>query len=142
MVKVIVDYKTEAEVEEFALEKGADVQASKGKVCFIVKQGNRKLAVFWNPSEEGKKFRSETYELAQVFGFSLVVHPDITPGTLAEKFWKEVIGIDPQKCDKKAPRSPYYYGQKILLKAEVSSDEYWSYKYFQEHEPQWLNLSH
>lgn len=135
---VIVDWGTEAEAQDFAEKMGGDVQASKGKVCFTVKRGNRKLAVFWNRSEEGQKSRKETYELAQIFGFSLAIHPDITPGTLAEKFWKEVIGIDPQKCDSKAPRSPYYYGKQILARAEKSSDEYWSYKYFQEHEPQYL----
>ncbi|MDZ8104746.1 MAG: hypothetical protein RM338_03860 [Nostoc sp. DedQUE12a] len=135
---VIVDWGTEADAQEFASKMGGDVQASRAKVCFTVKQGNRKLAVFWNPSEEGKKLRKETYDLAQVFGFSLALNTDITPGILGEKFWKEIIGIDPQKCDKKAPRSPYYYGQKILLKAQEASDEYWSYKYFQEHEPQWL----
>ncbi len=136
--RVIVDWGTETDAQEFADKRGGDVQASKGKVCFTVKQGSKKLAVFWNPSEEGQKLRKETYELAQVFGFSLAIYEDITPGTLAEKFWKEVIGIDPQKCDKKAQRSPYYYGKQILAKAEKSSDQYWSYKYFQEHEAQWL----
>lgn len=135
---VIVDWGTEADAQEFASKMGGNVEASRSKVCFTVKQDDRKLAVFWNPSEEGKELRKKTYELAQVFGFSLAVHPDITPGTLGEKFWKEIIGINPRKCGKEASRSPYYYGRQILLKAQEASDEYWSYKYFQEHEPQWL----
>ena len=135
---IIVDWGTEADAQEFAEKTGGDVQASKGKIYFTVKRGSRKLAVFWNPSQSGQKFRKETYELAHLFGFSLAIYPDITCGTLAKKFWKEVIGINPQKCDKEAKRSPYYFGQQILARAKESSGEYWSYKYFQKHEPQYL----
>lgn len=134
---VIVDWKSESEAIEFAKQRGADIQASKGKVCFVVKKGNQKLAVFWNPTEEGQKIRRDVNNLAQLFGISLAVHPDITPGMLGELFMKKTIGIDP-KHDKRPERNPNYYGQRILAKAQQFSDEYWSYKYFQEHEPQWL----
>jgi hypothetical protein len=117
----LVEYGTKADAEKFKETYGGQLFIGRHEAWITVAGGKRR-GVFWHPVK-GVEVRHNTFMLAKQLGVSGANEESLTPGRLADLFFAEIIGINPER-DKKLGKKSGYYGNGYAARARKEESEF------------------